>query len=269
MISAIGPGSSSYVLGDITVHLHRPESYRADSPILMVMHGRNRNGDEYRDFFVPDSDRRGFLVVAPNFSEQHYPHPHAYNYGNMIDASGALQPRERWMFAKIEAVFRDVRKRAGATRERFFLFGHSAGSQLVHRMATFDWIDGIERAVTANAGSYTMPVRGIAFPFGLDGLPVSDADLRKLFSRPIIVLLGDADVDPNDEHLPREPEAMAQGPNRFARGRRYFETAQRAAARLGVPFNWRLATAPGVAHSGKNMAPFAVEELLGPGSSLR
>jgi len=261
MESQIPVGSSSYPLGDITVYLHRPESYRQDNAILVVAHGRNRNGDEYRDYFAAESNARGFLVIAPNFSEQHYPHPHAYNYGGMVDATGKLQPHKRWIFWRLMDVFGDVRRRIGAKRDRFFLFGHSAGSQLVHRMATFQWIDAIERAVAANAGSYTMPVRGVPFPFGVDGIPVGDDDLRKLFSRPLIVLLGDADVDPNDEHLPREPEAMAQGPHRFARGQRYFETAKREAQRLGVPLAWRLAIAPGVAHSGQNMAPFAVKEL--------
>jgi poly(3-hydroxybutyrate) depolymerase len=227
----------------------------------MVAHGRKRNGDEYRDYFVPESNARGFLVIAPNFPEDHYPHPHAYNYGGMVDAEGKPQHHRKWMFWRFKDVFADVRRRIGARRDRFFLFGHSAGSQLVHRMATFDWIDSIEAAVAANAGSYTMPVRGVPFPFGLDGIAITDDELRKLFSRPLIVLLGDADVDPNDEHLPREPGAMAQGPNRFERGKLYFETAKREAQRLGVPLAWRLATAPGIAHSGQNMAPFAVREL--------
>ena len=261
MQNQIPIGSSSYELGDITVYVHRPETYTKDSAILMVAHGRNRNGDEYRDYFVPESDARGFLVVAPNFPEKHYPHPHAYNYGGMVDATGKIQPHKRWMFWRLKDVFGDVRRRIGAKRDKFFIFGHSAGSQLVHRMATFDWIDGIERAVAANAGSYTMPMRGVPFPFGLDGIDVREDDLRRLFSRPLVVMLGDADVDPNDPHLPREPEAMAQGPNRFTRGLRYFETAQREAKRLGVPLAWRLAVAPGIAHSGQHMAPFAVREL--------
>ena len=56
---------------------------------------------------------------------------------------------------------------------------------------------------------------------------------------------------------------MRQGPYRFARGKHYFETAQRESTRLGVPLKWRLAIAPGVAHSGKDMAPFAAREIFG------
>ena len=260
-------GRSSYSFPDprggnrqVTVHVHRPAAFTEDSPVLMVMHGRLRNGGDYCDYFVPDSERRGFLVVAPEFPEAQYPHPHAYNYADMCDADGKMLPRERWLFPVLDAVFKDVRSRVGSRRDRFFLFGHSAGSQLVHRMAMFGWLDSIERAVTANAGFYTMPLRGERFPYGLDGMPMSDADLRIAFSRPLIVQLGDRDIE-DDEHLPREPAATRQGPHRFARGLHYFAAAKGEAARLGVPFAWRLATVPGVAHSGQQMAPYAAREL--------
>jgi poly(3-hydroxybutyrate) depolymerase len=263
-------GRSSHSFADprggdrtVIVHTYRPAGYGPESPILMVVHGRARNGADYRDYFVPESDRRGFLVIAPEFPEADYPNPYAYNYGNMCDASGKILPRDEWLFPVLEGVFRDVRERAGSRRDRFFVFGHSAGSQLVHRMATFGWLDSIERAVAANAGSYTLPVHGEAFPFGLDGSPARDEDVRRLFSLPLVVQLGDSDTDPNHAHLPREPGAMRQGPYRFARGRHYFETARREAERLGVPFAWRLSIVPGVAHSGGEMAPFAARELLG------
>jgi poly(3-hydroxybutyrate) depolymerase len=270
MNDSIPSGASSYKLADprpgparqIEVHLHKPLAFRPDMPILMVLHGRKRNGAEYRDYFTVQSKRRGFVVVAPEFPEPQYAHPHTYNYGEMVDERGLLLPRERWIFPVLGKVFEDARRRLGSTRERFFVFGHSAGAQLVHRMATFGWIDSIERAIAANAGSYTMPVRGEAFPFGLDDTRLGDGEVRALFSRPLTIFLGDRDTDPNDEHLPREPAAMRQGAYRFARGQNYFETAKHEAARLGAPFAWRLAIAPGVAHSGEHMAPFAAQRLF-------
>jgi poly(3-hydroxybutyrate) depolymerase len=247
----------------ITVHVHQPASWTPDSPVVVVMHGRKRNGDEYCGFFVEESERAGFIVVAPNFSEEDYPHAWAYNYAEMCDAQGAMLPRERWLFPVLEAVFADARARFGLRRDRFFLFGHSAGGQLVHRLATFGWLPSLERAIAANSGSYTLPVRGEAFPFGIGGTPTSDDDLRKFFARPLTIQLGDRDIDPDDPELPREPGAMKQGPYRFARGHNYFDTAKKEAARLGVPLAWKLVVAPGVAHSGHDMAPFAVRELLG------
>lgn len=266
----LAAGRSSYTLADprpgsprtITVHVYRPSSFTPDTPILMVMHGVKRNGDEYCDYFAAEAERLGFLVVAPTFSVEDYPQTHSYNYGAMIDAQGKPQPREQWLFPVLQRVFEDVRARTGSRREKFFLFGHSAGSQFVHRLVTFGWLDSIERAIAANAGSYTLPSREEAFPFGIDGIPIETEELARAFARPLTIFLGDQDVDENDEHLPREPGAMKQGPYRFARGQNYFQTAKREAARLGTTFAWRLAIAPGVAHSGQNMAPFAARELF-------
>jgi hypothetical protein len=142
------------------------------------------------------------------------------------------------------------------------MYGHSAGGQVVHRMVTFGWSGRIELAVAANAGAYCMPVRDEPFPFGLDGAPLDDASLRSVFARPMIVLLGDRDVNPQDEHLPKEPAAMRQGPHRFARGHRYLEVARREAERLRVSCAWRIAIAAGIAHDGGGMVPFAARELF-------
>jgi CubicO group peptidase (beta-lactamase class C family) len=262
-------GASHYAFRDprpgtpreITIHTYRPASLTPDSPILVVIHGRNRDGARYRDGWIAHAERYGVLVAVPEFSEAHYAHPHEYNYGGMTEPQG-FTPRERWIFPVIDAVFEDVRMRADSTREKYFLYGHSAGAQLVHRMATFAWSPRIEHAVCANAGSYTLPVHAEAFPFGLGGTKVTDDDLRALFSRPMTVLLGEEDDDPHHYQLPGEPGATRQGPHRFARGHHYLEAARREAARLGVPLAWDLATAPRVAHSNPGMAPHAARRLF-------
>ena len=270
MEKPLHPGPNRYLFADprpgpkreIAVHAYRPAFFGPHSPIVLVMAGRKRNAAEYLDYWKADAEQRGFLVVAPEFTESQYPHPHEYSYGAMCGADGAIRPREEWLFPVIEAIFRDARSRAGSMRERYVLFGHSAGAQLVHRLVTFGWSASIERAIAANSGSYAMPVRTEDVPFGLGGLPYPDIDVHALLSRPMVVHLGDQDNDPNDEHLPREPAAMRQGPHRFARGLSYMETASRVAGRLGVPLAWRLVIAPGIAHSGQHMVPLAARELF-------
>lgn len=242
---------------DVTVFTYRPASWTADGPVVIVIHGRNRNGRPYRDAWIAEAERYGALVVAPEFSEAHYPHPHDYNYGGMTVPGGGFAQQEAWLFPVIDAVFDDLRRRSGATRDRYFLYGHSAGGQLVHRMATFAWPARVERAVTANAGSYTLPIHDEAFPFGLGGTGLSDDARRALFGRPLAILLGEDDDDPDHYQLPRDPGAMRQGPHRFARGLHYLEVARREAAKLGAPLAWTVATAPRVAHSNPGMAPFA------------
>ena len=265
-------GSSAFIVSDprpgpareITVFTHRPASYRPADPVLIVMHGRTRNGSDYRDWFVAESEQRGFLVAAPQFDEAQYAHPYEYNYCAMIEPGGRWRSREHWIGRALEAVFDEVAARSGSTRERWSMFGHSAGGQLAHRLATFDWPGRIERVVSANAGSYVMPRRGEPFPFGIDGTPVGDDQLKTFFSRDLLVLLGTHDNDPNHYQLPDEPAAKRQGAHRFERGQRYMEVARGEARRLGVPLAWKLATAPGVAHVARDMAPFAASALFGP-----
>ena len=247
---------------EITVHTYRPSTFTPQSAIVVVMHGRNRNGEEYRDWWRAAADRRGFLVAVPEFIEAQYAHPHEYNYAAMVGPDGRFRPRSEWLFPVVDAVFDDVRQRFGCERERFFLFGHSAGGQLVHRLATFGWSASIERAIAANSGSYTLPLLDVPYPHGLGGTGLGEADLRALLARPLVILLGESDTDPDHYQLPREPADMAQGAHRFERGLNYFATARREAARLGVPLAWRVATAPGVAHVAAEIAPYAARELF-------
>src|SRR3546814_6477701 len=97
-----------------------------------------------------------------------------------------------------------------------------------------------------------MPVVDVDYPFGLRGAPVDEAGLKRALAMPLVVLLGTADNDPHHHSLPDQPEAMAQGPYRLARGKKFFATAQAQAQRLQTPFNWTLSFAPDVAHSDKN-----------------
>jgi Flp pilus assembly protein TadD len=88
------------------------------------------------------------------------------------------------------------------------------------------------------------------------------AALRAAWARPLVVLLGEADIDPKSSALRHTPEADAQGLFRFARGQYFYAQARAAAATMHAPFNWTLATAPGIAHSNKGMAPFALRQLF-------
>jgi hypothetical protein len=100
------------------------------------------------------------------------------------------------------------------------------------------------------------------YPYGLKGTPADQTTVPQALARSVIILLGDQDTDPQHQSLRRNPEADAQGLNRFERGQNFFARAQQAAAALQVPFNWTLDTAPGIAHVNKDMAPFAVRHLF-------
>jgi hypothetical protein len=68
--------------------------------------------------------------------------------------------------------------------EGYYLYGHSAGAQFVHRHLAFICAGGnplrVIRAVAANAGFYTEPTFEVPFPFGFGGTEsvFSEEDLR-------------------------------------------------------------------------------------------
>ena len=109
-----------------------------------------------------------------------------------------------------------------------------------------------------------MPDESVRFPYGLDGVPLSDEELAAAFAKPVVILLGEADTK-RTENLRQTPEADAQGMNRLERGKNFFAIAQEKAAEMGVPFNWQAATVSGVGHDGAAMADAAlavIEQLF-------
>lgn len=245
------------------VYLGRPVNLKADRPVVIVMHGVRRNADEYRDQWHDLAVAHRFLLVVPEFSDRDFPEAEGYNFGNVYGPDGAIQPRSVWAFEAIEPIFDEVRRRYGMSAEGYALYGHSAGAQFVHRFLFHVPEARVTRAVAANAGWYTMPDPEIAFPYGLQGSAVGPDRLRRALQLPLTVLLGEEDTDPEHPSLRRSPEALAQGPHRYARGEAFYETGRAAAQRLGVPFGWRLATVPGADHDNRKMAPAAVPYLLG------
>ena len=239
----------------LPVWYYLPEDARPDSPILIVMHGVNRDPDRYRDEWMPHAKRYGFIVAAPGFSKEAFPDGEDYTFG--------AKPGGPSSFGFIEPVFDAVKAATGNRSERYRIYGHSAGAQFVHRFLYSVPNARVEQAVAANAGWWTLPDTEVDHPYGLRGSKIDTAALKAMLQRPLVVLLGTADTDPNHVNLRRTPEAMAQGPHRFARGHTFFAAGQKASAAQGVPFGWQLATAAGVAHSDSGMSGFAVQWLFG------
>ncbi|MBP7483555.1 MAG: hypothetical protein KA788_13550 [Lacunisphaera sp.] len=246
----------------LRVWYHRPAAAPADAPVLFVIHGVGRNAEEYLTDWIGQAEQQRCLLIVPEFSKAEFPGEEAFNSGNLFDAAGRLRPRAEWSYSMIEPLFDEVRARLGSTRGDYLLYGHSAGAQFVQRFLYFVPAARVSRACAANAGWYMLPDLAGAFPYGLKGTPVDTAALRTAFARPVVVLLGEADTDPRHAALRHTPEADAQGLHRFARGQFFFAHVQAAAAALGAPCNWTLATAPGIAHSNKGMAPFAARQLF-------
>lgn len=234
----------------------------ASGPIWFVMHGAGRGGRGYLKAAAPVAERFDALAIAIEFSRQAYPEQEDYILGvttrgepdARAHAEGRWRDSDSYVYAEVEHVFEALRRLLGGRQEGYYLFGHSAGAQFVHRLLTFLPEARVLGAVAANAGWYTLPVAGddahLAMPYGLRGSPLEHTELRWLFRAPLTVMLGERDTaTPEEDRLLRGTSAaMAQGATRLGRGQNYFAAGRAAAAAIDAPFNWRLALASRAAH---------------------
>lgn len=268
----IEPGSGSFRFQDRTdatdkslaVWFHCPICFTRTTPIVMLLHGSDRAAAFFRDCWKSFADRYGFLVVVPEFDAQTFPGPETYNYGNVRQsmASNSLFNSEHlWSYSIIDRLFDAVRRMTGSDRSSFGLFGHSAGAQFAHRYLALSPEPIAEFTIAANAGWYMTTDTSQPYPAGLGGLRTEASVAKRFFESQLVLLLGDADTGEVEAGLPQYPGAVAQGPNRLARGQFYFQAMQRRATALRTGFRWRLSIAPGVGHADDQVAGPAAEVL--------
>jgi len=65
-------GGPSHNEKTITVYYHKPEIFSPESPILLVISGSRRDGDEYRDAWIEASEEYGLLVLSTHYPEESY-----------------------------------------------------------------------------------------------------------------------------------------------------------------------------------------------------
>jgi pimeloyl-ACP methyl ester carboxylesterase len=241
----------------LTLHCHRSCRYAPDRPVVLVQHGMMRNGDDYRDFWIPAAERHGLLIVATTFGSGDWPAAEHYNNGLVLDAAGAPRPRDAWAYAVPLRVFAALRQAGITRRAKAHLFGHSAGGQFGHRLLSTQPHDLLEAVTVGNPGWYSLPTLDAPFPAGLGGIGLGDAEVERLLAFPLTILAGDRDTETSGPSLPAQPEALAQGLHRFARAHNYLAAGRAEAARRGVACNWRLVPVAGIGHDGAAMSRVA------------
>ncbi len=247
----------------LTVFISVPPKTDEETPIVVILHGRSRNAEGYRNSWHNYAVDKDFIAVVPEFKSSRFPKD-TFNWGNIRSLKGRTVEQQFWLLSVIEPLFDEVRGQFKIQSDFYNLYGHSAGAQIAHRFLYFIPDNRAKRIVLANAGYYTMPVDTVNFPQGLKDVDVSDTSLVKAYSKRVIVLLGDEDNDPEHSSLNKDFQSMRQGSHRFSRGHRfYMNSLFNASIKLKVPFNWSLSIAPGVGHSNRSMVKYACPFLLG------
>jgi len=252
----------------LTVWTYLPSNYSADSAVLFVIHGNGRTAEKYRNAWVDIAERHSALLLVPHFTKEQFPLDSQFHQGNMFKTDSADKilssiPENKWTFSVIDPIFDFVVAKMKNKSEGYFIYGHSAGSQFVHRFLFFKPDAKVKKAVCANAGWYTMPDFNEFYPYGLKGTKCNKKYLQKLFRKKVTVLLGDQDTNTTHRSLRRTPQAMKQGAHRFERGHTFYRSCQQMSDSLKVKCAWDLQLVGGVAHSNKGMSKGAEKVFFG------
>ncbi|MDR3518306.1 MAG: hypothetical protein P4M00_21130 [Azospirillaceae bacterium] len=255
---AVGNGERTVTVGGKSLRLftYKPPAY-VDGPMVIVCHGVQRNAGTYRNNARVIANRHDALIVAPEFDREQFSR---VDYQSAGIGDGLRVAHGGWMTDMLRRVVDEVREQEDRPDMPVFLIGHAAGAQFVMKFAAFDTL-GFRRIVAANASSYLLPTREVAFPYGFGALPASHSDeaaIARYLAAPLTLYLGTEDRLEREARWVREDlddsaAARAQGASPYERGLRSFDFARSVAADKGVSFGWRLVEAPGVSHTSKQM----------------
>ncbi|MHC8307440.1 alpha/beta hydrolase [Pseudomonas sp. PB3P13] len=285
-VEQIGPGRLLLKSGEMVVSIS-PAPTKIER-VLIILHGRLRNADTYRQSAERAVERAGqsanTLVIAPQFLNETdvARHPVADTVlrwqGNDWMAGGlSTAPFALSSFAALDEIIARVGdRRQFPDVKQIVIAGHSGGAQVVQRYALLahdqpelQSAGVLIRYVVANPSSYAYfdERRPVAFShagcpdynrwkYGLSDLPPyaqgqSPEQLKARYAqRDIVYLLGQQDDDPNHPALDKHCEAQAQGANRLVRGRNYFGYLKRLHPQ---GLRQQLIEVPGVGHDRDGM----------------
>lgn len=271
----------------ITVHYHKPRNFTAQSKILLVIPGAGRDGDEYRDAWVDVAEASSVLVAGLTYPEANYDFA-AYQMGGVIkdlviknmplgpngqmpdvmyqrdeDISFSVsnQPDE-WIFGDLDRIFGLIKAASKSAQTTYDAFGHSAGGQILHRLALFHPHSKANRIIAANGGLYTQPDLALTQPAGMKDNGITTDGLRAAFAERLTLLLGE--LDNSDEAGGTQihtPLLDRYGKGRLDRGKIFFEAGKRTAEAMDAPFNWTVEVVPNVGHDFRAMSRAAARLL--------
>lgn len=245
---------------DIDIFYSSPKSINANTKLLFLVHGGSRAAEKYINDWISFSKDRNVVLVAPEFSKKYYPE---YAFLMMSKENGkSLNDESLYINNSLGLLFDFFKAKLKLSTSNYRLYGHSGGSQFVHRYLLLSNDTRIEKAAMANAGFYTFLDDEITYPFGTKKMKISDERIKWFYRLKGGVFLGSADNDSNHESLPRMQKARKQGKNRLERGKNFFEDLVKYGVDNNLPFRWRFQIVSNVGHSNIGMSMAASEFLL-------
>jgi len=264
----------------IKVFYHKPERFNTETKILMVIPGAGRNGDSYRDAWVAEAEQNNLLILSPQYEEENYPFEdyHLCGFVKEINIQEAIKFLENsnvaqldeeqlnfkvnnnvndFLFHDFDRIFDLVVNSIAGTQTNYDLFGHSAGGQILHRMALFQHQSKADKIIASNAGFYTLPDIETELPFGIKNTHIANEHLSNAFKKELILLIGALDNESETGGtLLRSKTVDQQGIHRLARAKYFYEFSKKLADDLEYEFNWEIQIVPNVGHNHELMGEY-------------
>ncbi|MDZ4843607.1 MAG: hypothetical protein SH859_15885 [Hyphomicrobium aestuarii] len=235
----------------IEVHTYRPRGCSGGG-LMFIFPGYERNAHGYMRRARRIAREECLTIFAPEMDQDRFPRSRYQRAG--VSRAGRASLDETCMGLFLRRLLDWARRLEQRPDAPYVLFGHSAGAQLLSRVAAYCPMQSPARIILANPSSYVAPSLIEPAPYGFGGiLDVREREerLRACLAQPITIYLGDADL--GDFRLDETANANRQGPTRFARGQATYQAGRDMAVARGWAFNWRLVVAKGIGHSSKGM----------------
>ena len=248
---------------EIPVFYVAPEKITKDTRLVVVMHGRKRNGKQYRDQWIQKAKELNLFVLVPQFSETNFPGVYRFNYGNVFTENNQPLPPDEHLFSIIDPLVKFSLKKFKIKSDHWGIYGHGAGAHFVHRYLLHYPEATHTLAIAANLGWY-LSMTDQDWPFGLSDSNIDDGKLKKAFSKYFLLMLGRSDTStkPNSEYVKEHWDTInLQGEHRLARGRNFFESAVEKSKDVNQFFKWGMVEVPTKKGHGntQQMVPYAAE----------
>lgn len=238
--------------------------------IVFVLSGCLRDALNYLKNWIEIADKNNYIIIAPEFDKGHYSIAD-HEYGNLIDIeydyssqdvytpymkyNTEIKPKSEWVYNIIDKIYLDFINNNKLNADGYIIFGHSSGSQFVHRFLMFYDSKYCKMYLSANAGLYTFFDELKKYPYGIENLKEYSNIIRKSLEKDMYVMLGDKDI--TDDDLNHMSLDLEEGQTRIERGINYYNSAKEYAKKHNLKFNWKLVIMPNVNHDNIKVIPFA------------
>lgn len=249
--------------GVLQLHINRPTDLKQELPVVVVIPGARRNADEYSQYWFPLVSQLPMITVTIECTLQQCPSEHHYNLGGYKLEDGSSPALQQQFYSTPELAFSLIKQKYDLKTKGFYLFGHSAGGTFAH-LYTLNRPDApVLGVVAANPAFFMLPDPDTEYPFGLKNAGFTALDISNWLANPIVVMLGDRDLNPRTKLLSNSPLAQQQGLAVFSRGLHFFARLTDWSLASGRPSEWLLVVASGVGHDARAMTPYAFQHWFG------